>query len=260
MKGRGREAYEKFIEQKVGKDYTKYLIAIEDALDTIWGISEQIQNTKLFIKKELKQNLAMQFETINVLSKHILEKRISKLGENPDITELASIALEKKKRDKNLLDSIKEFKWKLPIGFKINLEVNMLEEAIEINVDKNQLENEIAKLEEQEKTKQDSAIQYDNQSLVNRLIQLAQNYDISKFPTKDRIELLICKKMGALKRKFQNRNIPLFQEDATTLMQERRNNFIDRINGNYRVVENVNSIKNKTRAIAKKKEKDENIR
>lgn len=259
MKGTGRQAYEEYIEQKVGKDYRESLLAMENALDTIYAINGEMLNTNLFTSRELKRNMAMQFETINTLSNEMIKRRIAALGETPNVADSAKIIIDKRIRDKNLSKALKQFKFELPIGFNINIESNIIESILAKNIDENQLQKEIEKLQAQENAQKSIAIKYDNNELINKIMLIAQSYDISKFPLKDRIELTICKNIGNLRRIFMKPRVKLLPEKTFTTIQEQRKNFVSRINESH--VAKPNDINlDKPNSIENGKEKDENIR
>lgn len=260
MEGIGRQNYEKFIEQKVGKDYIEPLIAMEDALDSIDAIRTEMLSSNLFTNIELEKNMAIQFETINTISNEMIKRRIEILGENINIGEYAKIIIDKKIRDENLSKALKIFKLKLPIGFKINIEPDICEN-IKQYTDKNKLQYEIEKLQKEHNEENSESIEYDNTELINKMIELAQNYDISKFSLKDRIELTICKNISKFRNIFIKSNVKMLPEKTFISMQEQRKNFTTRINGNY-VIEQNNIKLNKSDYIQKRnrEEKDENIR
>lgn len=259
MKGNGREDYEKYIEKKIGDDYKIPLVSMENALDTIDATSCKMMNKNFIIGKKLKQNMLAQFKTINTVSNEMIKRRIEKLGENPNITELAQIAIDKEKRDKSMLDALKQFKFLLPIGFKIDIESNIIENIVGKQVDINQLQNEIDKVQLKERTERESTINYDNCELINRMMQLVQNYDLSKLSLKNRIELTMCKHLGNIKRMITEPRGKQLPEKSFETMQEQRKKFINRINEDNLLIDNNIKLTN-TKIKQERKEKDEDIR
>lgn len=255
IKGIKRQDYEKYIEQKIGKDYKKYLIAMEDALDSIYSINIEMSNTNLFKSRELRRNLAMQIETINSLSNEMIKRRMEKLGENPNVTDLAKIIIDKRIRDENLSKALKQFKSQLPIGFKIKIQPNMIGQY----KDNKQLQQEIDEIQEQDDAKKSLAIEYDNNILISEITQLAQSYDISKFTLKDRIYLTICKNIGNIRRIFNKTSTKLLSEKSFTNIQEQRKKFVSRISESYEnKPNNINLYK--PNSVEKRKGRNENIR
>ena len=259
MKGNGREDYEKYIEEKIGNDYKIPLVSMENALDTIYATSCKMMNKNFVTGKYLKQNMLVQFKPINTVSNEMIKRRIEKLGKNPNITELAQIAIDKEKRDESMLDALKQFKFQLPIGFKIDIESNIIENIVGKQVDINQLQNEIDKVQLKERTERESTINYDNCELINRMMQLAQNYDLSKLSLKNRIELIMCKHLGNIKRMITEPKVKQLPEKSSATIEEQRKKFVNRINGDNLLINNNINLTN-TKIRQERKEKDEYIR
>lgn len=271
MKGIGRDEYESRIEQILGKNNKPLLVALEDTIDTTYNIIEDICNKKKgsISKAELKANLKLQLKNFTEISNKILELRIEKLGKEPDIKEIAKIIRDKEKRDKNLKKAVREYGIAFFRYFKIGLKPNMLEEygpdLLKTLEGQKRIREVIREIDKEERKNRDM-VRYDNKELIEKIFQAVHNYDISKLPisNKEKIVLIMCKKVGELKIFLKNRgkNIKLIPEYASTIVsrQEERETFLSKINESNKSIVTSNNRNNKSNVKIQEEKDDENIR
>ena len=198
----GRDVYESVIEKKIGKEHKEYITAFEKALDVIYLATEN--------------NLLIQIENINNISNELLKIRLENLKDNFEIKQLASIIIDKEKRDTYFLTFVKKYItiYELPMIIKDDIKkdiinmTDMIENIIkEKRINVVQLQKEIYKLKKEEEKRNSKAKVYDNSELQELLISSMQNYDCSKFPLAIRIQLALCKKLGNIKRDARGKNV-----------------------------------------------------
>lgn len=180
MKGKGRTDYENYVRYNVGKDYKMPLIQLENALDDIYSFMiEDDKDSENGTK--IKEKIALVFETIKYLTGEMLKSRFNNLKNKSDMKELALIYIDKVNRDESLLKTFNKFVTKFPKEFRIDLQQNLFEQLFDNNsIDMNKLEYEVDHIIQNETSKKVIKKQYNNNILIDKIIESIKKYDIEK--------------------------------------------------------------------------------
>lgn len=228
----GRDKYENYISEKFGEKGLEYLIKLENALDEIMEIFKSSSHSQ-----ESKQNLAEKLNYIYDITNNVFRIRLNNLDPNTDVSKLAQIILDKQSRDESFNESMQQFNldsyerinnmeqfgflYGTDSNFAENRYQNIFEKSLISKFDKNQLEHEIERIKRGKKSS--TRVKYDNTELINFLIKEFKDYDISEFSLKDRIELVLCKKIGEIRGRNKAKRQQLLPEAGGNENRQSRN-------------------------------------
>ena len=207
-----REEYENLIANNLGRissemyrdSFGKILDAIYIfSIDTIYDEEEDIF---IFSNNEKqRQNLILQIDSLQTLSKDLFEKRFYDIIRNSDnaLKDLAKLSIEQGHAESELALLFDEFNIESS-ELKINESKDIHTMLSALGYDDKYLEelydiecDELIKMQNQK----DKQKKYDNEELIERLYQSFFKYPIRKVPLKDRPGVILSKINGMKKRK-----------------------------------------------------------
>jgi len=212
FKPNAREEYENLIANNLGRissemyrdSFGKILDAIFIfSIDTIYDEEEDIF---IFSNNEKqRQNLILQIDSLQTLSKDLFEKRFYDIIRNSDnaLKDLAKLSIEQGHAESELALLFDEFNIESS-ELKINESKDIHTMLSALGYDDKYLEelydiecDELIKMQNQK----DKQKKYDNEELIERLYQSFFKYPIRKVPLKDRPGVILSKINGMKKRK-----------------------------------------------------------
>lgn len=191
-----REEYEKLIANKLGSIPSEiYRDSFGEILDAIYNFS---------LDKKQRENLILQIDSLQILSKELFEKRFNDIIINSSniVKDLARLSINQKEKDFELKRLFNEFNIK-ETELKINNGRNIYNMLSELGYDDRYLDElYYAELDELLETpnENDKQKHYDNEELIERLYQSFLKYPIKKVPLKDVPGVILSKIIGKVKR------------------------------------------------------------
>ena len=231
---KSRNSYEHYIASQIGDDYNNDLIEMEQYLDDLYILIFNRFNTYYPDSSDEEFSIQLKdfIEQINNKTNAIILKRISKLGNNPNLADLAKIIVDKETRDNYLLQFILTYNSELPLHYDINLNNNLLDDYI-LPYSFKELEDIKHKIQSQTNP---IFSYYDNSDLIKTLRQLALEYNGDHLPLLTRINLSILKKIANYKNKLHENELSNSDSSDNKRIQNNNNSFDDSIHADTPII------------------------
>lgn len=201
-----REAYESLIANKLRSVPSEiYRDSFGEILDAIYNFSND---------ENQRDNLILQIDSLQILSKKIFEERFNDImiNSNNTLRDLAKLRIDQEEKSIALMIlfdefNIKESELQINDGRDIHTMLSeqgyndeYLEELYDIECEE--------KIKNQEQTNKQNEKHYDNEEVIEKLYQSFLKYPIRKVPLKDRPRVILSKIIGKMKRRtFKQNNL-----------------------------------------------------
>lgn len=220
-----REAYESLIANKLRSVPSEiYRDSFGKILDAIYNFSND---------ENQRDNLILQIDSLQILSKKIFEDRFNDImiNSNNTLRDLARLSIDQEEKSNELMILFDEFDIKdseLQINDGRDIHTMLSEQGYndEYLEEFYNIECE-EKIRNQEQTNKQNEKYYDNEELIEKLYQSFFKYPIREVPLKDRAGVILSKIIGKIKRKTleQNNLLP----ESNIYNYNRHTKFVNRI-------------------------------
>lgn len=254
-----RADYEEFIANRLeGIESKIYVDSFGEIYDGMY---------KFLNNKKQRGNFILQIDALQSLSEKIFEERFENIRQNSKDTlkDFARLSMDQERKNNALSMLFDEFNIKskeLQRRDGIDIYAELSKQGYEDTYLKKLYEVETQeRITLQKQIDKQNAKCYNNEELIERLYQSFKNYPLKNMSLNDRMEIMACKMMGKVKRKFFKKETTLLS-NTTSSMHGKRTEFVSKISNREAYQGNEYLIQKKQGSIQVKKEgkENENIR